>query len=147
MTFGGVPVAAYNNTILVCLRGEGNFFFRDATGIPRTTQQLATTPRGDFTCAVVPNSGTVILVSGGTGLSAAPQPAGEQALVGCSVTLTNRLNLREQPDANSSVIRLMPFDITLTAIARRGEWFYVDYLGTFGWAHGQYLRLNGACGS
>ncbi len=151
LTFGGVPVPRFGCRIEVCILGTGRFFYRDATGMPRTTVELATRPEGAYTCAEVPNSGTVIL-TGGEPSPAATQTAQQVSsgsvvpLENCMVTLTNILNLREGPSVNSPVIRRMPYNITLTAIERQGDWFYVDYLGTFGWAFGDFLLEEGDCG-
>jgi hypothetical protein len=37
-------------------------FFRDATNAPRTTTPLTTTSQNGYTCAAIPNAGTVVLV-------------------------------------------------------------------------------------
>jgi hypothetical protein len=47
----------------VCLLGEGNFIFLDATQAPRMPQLLQTTWMDGYTCSSVPNTGTVVLVS------------------------------------------------------------------------------------
>jgi predicted outer membrane repeat protein len=59
---GGVQVAAFNQPIRVCLQGAGRLFFRDATNAPRVTVPLAGTSEGGYTCASIPNAGTVVLV-------------------------------------------------------------------------------------
>jgi hypothetical protein len=59
---GGVQVTALNQPIRVCLQGSGRLFFRDATNAPRVTVPLAATGEGGYTCASIPNAGTVVLV-------------------------------------------------------------------------------------
>lgn len=140
---GGVTVPEFAADVEVCLRGGGNFFYRDATGVPRTTQQLNTSTDGDFTCADIPNSGTVILIGGGLTLTDTGASAVE--LTNCMVTTRAILNLREEPTLTSRIIRPMPFNVTLTALQRQANWFYVDYLGTFGWASGDFLSFEGDC--
>lgn len=59
---GGLGVAAFNNPVNVCLQGSGRFLFLDATQAPRTVSQLPATSAGGYTCANIPNAGTVVLV-------------------------------------------------------------------------------------
>ncbi|GIV80965.1 MAG: hypothetical protein KatS3mg051_0319 [Anaerolineae bacterium] len=59
---GGLGVAAFNNPVNVCLQGSGRFLFLDATQAPRTASQLPTISVGGYTCANIPNAGTVVLV-------------------------------------------------------------------------------------
>jgi CSLREA domain-containing protein len=61
-TAGGVQVAAFNQPIRVCLQGTGRMFFRDATNAPRITVPVAVTVENGYSCAVIPNAGTVVLV-------------------------------------------------------------------------------------
>jgi uncharacterized protein YraI len=62
------------------------------------------------------------------------------------VTTKNLMNLRASPDTSSAIIRQIPYNVTLTAFARQGEWFNVDYLGTAGWLNAAYVMPDGACG-
>jgi hypothetical protein len=59
---GGVQVAAFNQSIRVCLQGSGRLFFRDATSAPRVTVPLIAASEGSYTCGSIPNAGTVVLV-------------------------------------------------------------------------------------
>lgn len=59
---GGLGVAAFNNPVEVCLQGSGRFLFLDATQAPRTASQLPASSAGGYTCASIPNAGTVVLV-------------------------------------------------------------------------------------
>jgi hypothetical protein len=59
---GGSSVTRFNNPIEVCLSGSGAFLFLDANNSPRYAQQLDAYDSGGYTCASVPNAGTVVLV-------------------------------------------------------------------------------------
>jgi hypothetical protein len=61
-TANGVQVADFNLPITVCLQGSGRMFYRDATDAPRITVPLAVTTNNGYTCASIPNAGTVILL-------------------------------------------------------------------------------------
>ena len=58
---GGERVTIFDRPLTVCLQGTGSFFFRDATGQPRTTALLPSTANGEYTCATVNHAGTVVL--------------------------------------------------------------------------------------
>jgi hypothetical protein len=45
----------------VCLQGNGNLFYLDATQSPRTPQLLGTTRESGYTCAIISNAGTLAL--------------------------------------------------------------------------------------
>lgn len=57
----GVQLTSLSAPTWVCLQGLGNFYFRDANGQPRTTTLLPSTVQNGFTCATIPNAGTVVL--------------------------------------------------------------------------------------
>ena len=141
MTYTGVPQAAFNGNVSVCLQGSGDFYFRDSTGQPRVTVQMNTTSSGGYTCAVIPNSGTILLTLTGTQL---PTTGGNRKLLppNCMVTTLAILNLREGPGTNYDILRPIPYDVTLSAFHREGIWFEVDYLGLRGWLSGQYLPVE-----
>ena len=48
--------------VLICLEGEGDLIFLDAAGAPRVPQPLPVQLQDGFSCAVIPNVGTVVLV-------------------------------------------------------------------------------------
>jgi hypothetical protein len=60
-TPSSTSVAALNQPVKICLQGSGLLLYRDATGMPRTISLLTSTSEDGFTCAVIPNAGTVIL--------------------------------------------------------------------------------------
>jgi hypothetical protein len=63
---GGERVTIFERPLNVCLQGAGQFFFRDATGQPRTTALLPSTQNGGYTCATINHAGTVVLVGQGS---------------------------------------------------------------------------------
>ncbi|MEO1667164.1 MAG: SH3 domain-containing protein [Chloroflexota bacterium] len=150
LTVGGSTVTNFNLTVLVCLRGQGTFYFRDAATSPRTTRVLPSTFDGVFTCAFIPNAGTVVLV----GRRADAQLADNTALFeldaatlpeGCMVTTDDIINLREGPGMDDEIIRRIPFDVTLTAFEQSGQWYFVDYLGLRGWMSADFVTPNDFC--
>jgi hypothetical protein len=52
----------YDFSIQVCLQGEGSVFFLDATTEPRALSLLPSAVEDGYTCAQIPNAGTVVLV-------------------------------------------------------------------------------------
>ncbi|MBX3066944.1 MAG: DUF4394 domain-containing protein [Anaerolineae bacterium] len=52
----------FPNAAQVCLQGKGRFIYLDATQAPRTPQLLASKDQQGYTCAFIPNTGTVVLV-------------------------------------------------------------------------------------
>lgn len=58
---GGSSVTRFQQSLRVCLLGQGVFWFLDANNAPRTAAQLTPSSEGDYTCADVPNAGTVVL--------------------------------------------------------------------------------------
>ena len=58
---GGERVTVFDRPLTVCLQGSGQFYFRDATGQPRTTALLPSTMNGEYTCATISHAGTVVL--------------------------------------------------------------------------------------
>ncbi|MFN8378243.1 MAG: hypothetical protein U0452_06180 [Anaerolineae bacterium] len=58
---GGERVTIFERPLTVCLQGTGSFYFRDATGQPRTTTLLPSTTHGGYTCATISHAGTIVL--------------------------------------------------------------------------------------
>ncbi len=150
LTFGGVPVQDFGGRVKLCLLGVGTFYYRDATAMPRTTVILPTTLENGFTCALIPNAGTVILVADGTNtVPPAPETvniAERRTLPpGCMVTTDAIINLRETPSIADNIIRRVPFNVTLTAFEQDGNWYFVDYLGQRGWMSADFVTPNQRC--
>ncbi len=138
--------------VKLCFLGRGQFYYRNAAGMPRVTQLLDSFVEGRYTCAFIPNSGIIVLVqfSGTENLIEFDDiPVGDvQELSDCMVTsTTSGINLRPEPNMNNTPLEQIRFDVTLTALRRQGEWFFVDNLGTFGWANAAFFTPQGDCGS
>jgi hypothetical protein len=132
----GSPTAVFNHPVTVCLRGSGALLYLDATVAPRTVAELPVFAQPGYTCGFVPNAGTVVLVDGSpTLINPVPSAGTITALSDCMVTTLDIVNLRDQPDAHSAVLRMVPYKVTLTAFERSADWFYVDYIGSRGWVN------------
>ncbi len=143
----GASQPHFNSPVQVCLQGSGTFLFLDATLSPRTVAQLPAWLEGGYTCASIPNAGTALLVQGPAASAPAPATGGvSQSLGSCTVTTLHIVNLRTGADVNSAVLQMVPYDVTLTAFQRQGDWFNVDYLGVQGWVNAAFVAPNGACG-
>ncbi|HEX2964321.1 MAG TPA: metallophosphoesterase [Syntrophorhabdaceae bacterium] len=62
MTHSGAGVSNFNSSVKVCLSGAGSVMYLNATTQPRALSELPTTQEGGYTCALIPNAGTVVLV-------------------------------------------------------------------------------------
>ncbi|MDX2078935.1 MAG: hypothetical protein SFZ02_21055 [bacterium] len=62
---GGRSIATFPNYVQVCLAGVGRFVYMDATQAPRVAVEMPSTITADnaYTCAWIPNPGTVILIN------------------------------------------------------------------------------------
>ena len=142
----GHSVSHFTAPVRVCLRGDGALLYLDATTAPRQMRELVAVLAEGYTCATIPNAGTVVLVERGPA-SYPPADAPESPIVpgGCMVRTLRILNLRAAPDVSSEVLALVPYDVTLSVTGRQGEWFQVDYLGVRGWLSAAYLAPRGAC--
>jgi hypothetical protein len=146
----GSPTAWFNHAPTICLRGSGTLLYLDATAAPRTVAELPVYVQSGYTCGSIPNAGTVVLVNDSpTVINTAPNPTSAgttAALNDCMVTTSHIVNLRTQPDANSPVVRMVPYNVTLTAFERSAGWFYVDYIGSRGWVSAEFVSPQGSCG-
>jgi len=63
---GGMSINTFPNYVQVCLLGDGRFIYMDATQAPRQAVEMpsSTSGTGDstYTCAWIPNPGTVVLI-------------------------------------------------------------------------------------
>jgi hypothetical protein len=140
-TFRNIESVSETLSIQVCLQGAGTLLYRSAVGQPRVTVNLPSFSQNGFTCGLIPNAGTVILIPG----AAAPAANPITPLSQCRVTTTNILNLRAAPDATSAILTKVPYQTTLSASARSGEWLQVVFGSQQGWLSAGYLTLDGAC--
>ncbi|HEX3052504.1 MAG TPA: SH3 domain-containing protein, partial [Aggregatilineaceae bacterium] len=147
LTHNGYGVSEFNQPVNICLQGTGAFIYLDATTIPRTVHELPVSLQGGYTCAAIPDAGTVVLVQGTPAVTTPTIPnASSSTLSDCMVTTQAIMNLRAEPSATSAVIVQVPYDVTLTAFQRQADWFYVDFVGTRGWLNSGFVALLGACG-
>jgi Bacterial Ig domain/Bacterial SH3 domain len=138
----GESAPDFNNPIKVCLAGRGNLLYLNAITAPRVLQPVPSAIEGAYTCASIPDAGTVVLI----GTSATPSNAAEQELQNCRITTTHAVRLRAEPGTASVILTTLPYDITLTATKRLGGWFNVIYLDGQGWVSADYLDTVGSCG-
>lgn len=138
----------------VCFQGQGNVLFLSAAGIPRQAQPLAASIVGDQTCAVLPTDGTVLLVgnssgldivAGGATLNAARLDPTHRFLDSCRITTNYMLNIRAEPNLDSEVLDMVPYQINLKATERTKDWIRVIYLDFQGWLAADYLDTQGDC--
>ena len=125
----------------VCFHASGSLVFLDASTAPRSVSSLAAYSKDGMTCAFIEHPGTVVLVPGP---APDPLPPPAQNLGGCMVSTTDMLNFRAAP--GGQVIDILPYDVTLTALARTDDWFQVDYHGIAGWISADYVKPEGNCG-
>ncbi|MFO0725818.1 MAG: SH3 domain-containing protein [Myxococcota bacterium] len=59
---------------------------------------------------------------------------------GSRARTTTNLNLRRGPSTSNAIILTMPSGATVDVLAQSGVWYSVNYRGTAGWAHGNYLE-------
>jgi hypothetical protein len=140
----------FNTPVQVCLQGSGNMVYLNALNAPRFAVVLTgTTSAGGYTCANIPDAGTVVLTTNGGGLPTAPSASGQggggpfSLLSGCVITTQRRVNLRSGPAFDMPVLTIVPEGITLTATARSGRWVRTTYNGLEGWMRAAYV--SGVC--
>ena len=131
----------------VCIPANGRtgvLIFVDSNTTPRVITPLQSTLSDGFICASVSGPGNIVFVESWEG---APEPvpaaASATALQGCMVTATAALNFRDGPDGD--IIGAVPYNASLTAIARADGWFQVDNNGVTGWISADYVTVSGDC--
>jgi uncharacterized protein YgiM (DUF1202 family) len=140
-------VARLNSPITVCLQGQGQFLYRDATGMPRVVTEIPSWVEGNFTCAQISNAGTIVLAAGTPTLTTRPPVSAPlQPLGACLVTTTAIINLRDTPSTTGAVLNLVPYQTMMKATARQGDWFQVIYRDNQGWVSAQFVQTDGYCG-
>ncbi len=149
--------------VKVCFRNQGTLKFLDAATSPRAVSDLAAQTVGDMTCGTIDRAGTVVLMQATepspttieSSAQTAPaatnetQPALEfpqaRALVDCPVTTGDILNLRQGPGLDYGIISEIPYRTRLTARARAGDWYQVEYAGDAGWIYYKLVHRHGIC--
>jgi len=131
----------------ICFEAEGSAFkFIDTAPLPRVVYDLPAANENGLTCAIIDRPGNLILLPGNRPPAApTPTPALEaRSLSGCMARTTNILNFRASPGGD--VIRAVPYNATLTAVARTADWFKVDFHGVKGWISAAFVEPIGTCG-
>ncbi|MBZ0277951.1 MAG: SH3 domain-containing protein, partial [Anaerolineae bacterium] len=159
LSYTGNPVSAFNLSVNICLVGSGSIIYLDATAAPRVPVQITATSQGGYTCANIPNAGTVVLVPGPAAPAANSETASANAeavartpaaevheLASCRVTTTNAVRMRTEPNTDSTIVTRLEFNVTRSADARSGNWFRVVNGGDQGWVNGDFLNWVGSCG-
>ncbi|MBZ0291032.1 MAG: hypothetical protein K8L99_00545 [Anaerolineae bacterium] len=148
----GNSVANFTLPVNVCLLGSGGIVFLDATAAPRMPQPLPASSSGGYTCAAIPNAGTVVLTGVQLVAPAAPvqqtttQTSAVQTLTNCRVTATvGNLRVRSEPVTGDTVTHI-GYEQTFVASACQGNWFRIEAFGESGWVSGDYLNLSEGCG-
>jgi len=133
-------------TVSACFQhGPGVIILLDAANSPRNIVPLQPRLDGNMICADVPRAGTVVLMPlqfAETGL--APMPIWH--LGSCTVTTTDILNLRSEPNSASAILARVLNDVQLTADRTEQNWYQVNYYDIVGWLSGDYLSKSGNCG-
>jgi hypothetical protein len=172
ITHTGGFVQQFNAGVKVCLQGTGDIIYMDASQTPRTPTRISYTSENGFTCASVNNGGTVVLVPASNPAPAQPiapvgvpvtvdpnatplppgvaptatvVPATGGGIVGCRVTTTYAVRLRNAPNVNGEILARIPYDLRLTATAKEGDWYQVIYQNFQGWVSAAYVRPSGTC--
>lgn len=151
----GTPVTTFNTAVRVCLPGNGGIYFLDANQSPRQPQALPVSAENGYSCASIPNAGTVVLVNASTGTaapsSAAAAPAEGGAVtdltgLGCQVTTTNIVNLRQDAGMAGAVIGPVPYNETLEVTGKVAGWWRVVFGANQGFISADYANDSGNCG-
>ncbi len=131
--------------ITVCFqRDSGGIVLLDAANSPRNIVPLRTWSEEDWQCANVDRVGTVVLMPVSFFTSGAiTEPT--WLLSECTVTTTEILNLRAQPNADSAVLANVLNDVSLPADQRATHFYRVTYYGIVGWLSQGYLSFAGNC--
>ena len=133
----------------VCFEAAGSAFkFIDTATMPRTVQDLPACSWNGMTCGAIDGIGMLVLLPGeAPSACAAPvaqaTPIPARSLSGCMVRTKYMLNLRDAPAG--AKIGGVPYDVTLTALARTVGWFKVDNMGQQGWIAAMYVEPIGDC--
>lgn len=127
----------------ICFQDTGTIVLLDAATSPRTIIPLNTESDGDWRCADVDREGTAVLMNQDF-LSTEAATNAEIPLSDCTVTTTDILNVRDEPDGDTILARLMN-NVSLASATRTSGWFKIDYYGIAGWISADYVETAGDC--
>lgn len=133
------------NPLTACFQNDtGAIVLLDAANSPRDIVPLRSWTDAGWQCASVDRAGTVVLMPLSFFTSGAiTEPI--WSLSDCTVTTTDILNLREQPDAASNILSNVLNEVSLTADQRATYFYRVNYYGIVGWLSKDYLSVSGSC--
>jgi len=124
---------------------DGIIVLLDAANTPRNIVLLRSRIEDDgWICADVDRAGTAVLMprefleSGHI-----PEPIWD--LTGCTVTTTDILNLRSEPNTTSEILANVLNDTRLTADRKTLDFYRVNYYNRIGWLSADYLSASGNC--
>lgn len=134
-----------SGSISACfLHDSGGIVLLDAANSPRNIVPLRTRSENGWQCASVDRVGTVVLMPVGFFTSGAiTEPI--WLLSDCTVTTTEILNLRANPNAASNIVANVLNDVSLAADQRATHFYRVNYYGIVGWLSQDYLSFTGNC--
>jgi len=135
-----------NEVMPVCFRhDEGAIVLLDAANSPRNIVLLLARKEADgWICADVDRPGTAVLMPWAFLLSGhVPEPVWE--LTGCTVTTTDILNLRSEPNTTSEILANVLNDNRLPADRKTINFYRVNYFNIIGWLSADYLNTAGDC--
>lgn len=155
----------FRTAVRVCLRGEGEIQFlnaSDSTRTIRTIPALENDGRDGYVCADISTAGTVLLtppgpdfgvaaVEASTAFIAPPSvPAADPgtvvALNNCEVTTKVKgVFIRRGPGTTHRIRWQLENNQTLTATGIAGQWYRVDFRGTPGWIAAPFVYPMGNC--
>ena len=148
-----IPGKDFNNPVQVCLQGSGSLVYLNSQNAPRFAVVLTgTSSQGGYTCGSIPEPGTVVLTTNGGGLPTAPSASGSggggpfTALGNCVIVTQRRVNLRNGPALDTSILAVVPEGVSLVATGRSGRWLRTNYAGMQGWVRAGYVAQFGDCG-
>lgn len=166
ISLSGNFVQNFNNAVEVCLLGTGTYIYLNASQSPRQPVMMTTTSSGGYTCASIPNAGTVVLVgsapaaapaataapggaaSGGTTGTTATQNLTPRSLMDlqCFGETTRIVRLRAEPNTTSEIITRLPYRTRLRATEIVPGWIRVVYGSDQYWVSADFFRLQAGCG-
>ncbi|MDE2748895.1 MAG: SH3 domain-containing protein [Chloroflexota bacterium] len=135
-----------NEIIAACFQhDDGAIVLLDAANSPRNIVLLQSRKEdGGWICADVDRAGTAVLMPWAFLLSGhVPEPVWE--LAGCTVTTTNILNLRSEPNTTSEILANVLNDRRLQADRKTLSFYRVNYFDIIGWLSADYLNTAGDC--
>lgn len=133
----------FDTPVHVCLQGTGDLYILGASQSPRALSHIDTAfvdPDG-FTCGVLGEPGTLMLVDSRTNNPTNPSVVGS----GCTLTATHNLNLRSEPNTSSEVLAVLPFNTSMQGLEQVQGWFHVQTDMGEGWVSADYVVPSATC--